>query len=140
INDAGTIVGNYQDQAGFFHSFLLSNGVPITFDVPQATETNALGINASGEIVGTYTDQANTFHGFLLRDGIYTTLDVPGATGTQAAAVNASGEIVGIYVVATGYVHGFARDRKGRCTTLDIRAGALQTVGGNNRSGEDVGH
>ena len=67
INDAGTIVGNYQDQAGFFHSFLLSNGVPITFDVPQATETNALGINASGEIVGTYTDQANTFHGFLLR-------------------------------------------------------------------------
>ena len=36
-----------------------------TIDVPGATFTNALGINASGHIVGLYADAGGTQHGFL---------------------------------------------------------------------------
>src|SRR5262249_25010782 len=51
-----------------------------TIDVPGATSTEALGINASGQIVGQYDDASGTTHGYLLCKGKYTTLDVPGAT------------------------------------------------------------
>lgn len=36
-----------------------------TTDVPGATSTSALGINARGQIVGVYLDASGTAHGFL---------------------------------------------------------------------------
>jgi probable HAF family extracellular repeat protein len=70
INDAGQIVGSY-DNAGGHHGFLYSNGVYTSIDDPQAGPMPgqgtyaASGINNVGNIVGYYSDGSNKFHGFL---------------------------------------------------------------------------
>ena len=78
-----------------------------TIDVPGATLTNAIGINAHGQIVGLFRDAGGVFHSFLLDKGTFTTIDVPGATFTIAIGINARGQIVGEFVDAGGAVHGF---------------------------------
>jgi uncharacterized membrane protein len=56
-------VGFY-DVSGTQHGFLLDKGTFTAIDVPGATRTSALGINARGQIVGFY-DVSGTEHGFL---------------------------------------------------------------------------
>ena len=75
-----------------------------TIDLPGATDTLAIGINARGQIVGLYV--AGGTHGFLLDKGNFTTIDVPGAEATEAFGINARGQIVGVYS-AGGIGHGF---------------------------------
>jgi len=65
INDAGQIVGSYQDGAGSHGFFLDSDGTTFTsIDFPGATSTLAYGINNAGEIVGSYTSSDGTPHAF----------------------------------------------------------------------------
>jgi probable HAF family extracellular repeat protein len=52
VNARGQIVGGYIDAGGTGHGFLLDNGTFITIDVPGATDTGVVGINAGGQIVG----------------------------------------------------------------------------------------
>jgi uncharacterized membrane protein len=54
INDAGQIVGSYDDQAGTHGFFLDTDGTFTALDFPGATYTAAYGINNAGEIIGTY--------------------------------------------------------------------------------------
>jgi len=55
INDAGQIVGRYEDVNLKTHGFLYSNGGYISLDDPLAPDiTLAFGINDAGQIVGTY--------------------------------------------------------------------------------------
>ncbi len=85
INDAGQIVGVYEDSSGTFHGFLYSGGTYITLNDPLGTgaTTYATGINDAGQIVGYYDDSSGAEHGFLYSDGTYTTLDDPlGTNGT----------------------------------------------------------
>lgn len=65
INDAGQIVGAYQDTTGTYHGFLSSGGILSTIDVPGATFTVANGINDLGQVVGVYADATWAYHGFL---------------------------------------------------------------------------
>jgi uncharacterized membrane protein len=66
INRCGDIVGWFQDPAGIIHGFLLSEGSFTTIDVPGATHTVALEINARGQIVGMYVTQGTgAEHGFV---------------------------------------------------------------------------
>jgi len=72
INERGDIVGTYCDWAlpclitpVGTHGFLISGGAFTTIDVPGASATAALGMNARGGIVGAYSD-AKGVHGFLL--------------------------------------------------------------------------
>ena len=51
INASGQIVGAYFDAAGG-HAFLLDNGSYTTLDVPGASATGAIGINAAGQTLG----------------------------------------------------------------------------------------
>ena len=67
INDAGQIVGFYEDSSLKLHGFLYSNGTYTTLDDPSASangSTKAFGINATGQMVGDYIN-ASGFHGFL---------------------------------------------------------------------------
>ena len=65
INDAGQIVGFYEDSSLKLHGFLKSGSTYTTLDDPSATgNTVANGINASGQIVGDYIN-ATGYHGFL---------------------------------------------------------------------------
>lgn len=67
-----------------------------SFDVRNATLTNAQGINSRGDIVGAYVKDRVT-HGFLISAGVITTIDYPGAVYTDVRGINAHGEIVGNY-------------------------------------------
>jgi serine/threonine protein kinase/tetratricopeptide (TPR) repeat protein len=98
INNAGTIVGNFNDANGVIHGYVLSAGSFTQIDVPGSVLTLADGINDLGTIVGRYDfPSVGDAHGFLLSGGTFTTFDFPGATWTAAHAVNHAGNIVGQY-------------------------------------------
>src|SRR5262249_13068926 len=107
VNDAGQIVGGYQD-AGGAHGYIVSGGIFTTLNDPLGVKgTSATGINDTGQIVGTYTDPGGHQHGFIDNGGTYTTIDYPGSTDTFVDGINASGLIVGTYTDAVGSHHGF---------------------------------
>jgi uncharacterized membrane protein len=90
---------------------LSSRALAFTFtiiDIPGATRTAAVGINAAGQIAGSYNDSSVNQHGFLLDEGTFTTIDVPGATHTAVVGISAAGRIVGNYMDSSGTIHGFA--------------------------------
>lgn len=66
----------------------------ISFDVPGATSTRAMGINAEGVVVGDFVDSGGT-HGYVLRGGSFTKIDYPSASATFAKGINSQGDIVG---------------------------------------------
>jgi len=79
INDAGQIVGYYQDSRREAHGFLLSGGTYTTPDVSSANPafgTLAQGINDAGQIVGYYEGNDLGFHGFLYSGGTPTLLSM----------------------------------------------------------------
>lgn len=145
INDAGQIVGEYQQQEGSpMHGFLLSNGNFTTIDVPIAKIfTQVFGINDTGQIVGYYQQEVspqNRLHGFVLSGGTYTTIDVPGQSVTVAIGIDNAGQIVGTTYTpfSGGTTHGFLYSG-GSFTTLDD-PGAAQTIpSGINDAGQIVG-
>src|SRR6516162_887082 len=95
INDAGQIVGEFEDANGHGHGFLYSGGAFTNFDFPSATDTFAFGINNAGQIVGQYVDASGHGHGFLYSGGTFTTLDDPlGTVSTSAQGINDAGQIV----------------------------------------------
>src|SRR6267378_2239255 len=63
INDAGQIVGSFDDATGT-HGFLKDGATFVIFDVPGAFVTDPLAINNTGQIVGRFED-ATGLHGFL---------------------------------------------------------------------------
>ena len=83
-----------------------------TIDVPDATYTEANGINPAGEIVGLYSDANDVGHGYLFNKGKFTTIDVPGAVFTVALGINPAGEIVGLYFDDSDVGHSFLLSSK----------------------------
>jgi probable HAF family extracellular repeat protein len=125
INDAGLVVGTYNDNFRGNHGFLYNGRTYTTLDDPLGSTagdgTVAIGINRSGQVVGYYDDLHN-HHGFLYSGGTYTTLNDPLATnGTEADGINSAGLIVGVYFDHTGTdTHGFLYNPNGGTyTTLD---------------------
>src|SRR5947209_7886207 len=70
INNAGQIVGEFEDATGRFHGFRETAGVFTLIDVPGASDTFASGINDAGQIVGAFED-ATGRHGFLDTAGTF---------------------------------------------------------------------
>jgi uncharacterized membrane protein len=115
----------------------------VNIDVPNATATEARGINNSGAIVGNYLDGEGDSHGFYLDHlgGTFTTIDVPGALNTFVFGINNLGEMVGSYGTSlNGETHGFLLPSLGgSATSFDI-AGAFATQAfGINDAGQIVG-
>ncbi|MEM7351593.1 MAG: hypothetical protein AAF657_12430 [Acidobacteriota bacterium] len=108
VNNAGDVVGEYENPGGERRGFARFDGSFVTIDVPLATSTRARGINDQGEIVGTWNDDSDMRHGFVRESsGIFTTFDFPGAVETLFGDINDTGEIVGTYFDAAGTPHGF---------------------------------
>jgi uncharacterized membrane protein len=112
-------------------------------DVPGATSTAALDINAAGKIVGRYLSAGDgNIHGFLQnRHGEFTTIDFPNANFTMAAGINSRGDIVGAYRLSGEPAmmrHGFLLSR-GTFTTIDPPGSTFTNVLGINRHGDIVG-
>jgi PEP-CTERM motif len=109
VNNAGTVVGFYQDALGNFHAFEDLAGLINSFEYPGSMSTQALGINDLDEIVGDYVDPLNgNMYGFLDNGGVFTSLDPFGSTAVTANGINDKGIIVGFYVNGIGNTIGFA--------------------------------
>ncbi len=128
INDRGDITGQWGDAYGFFHGFLITDGILATLDVPGATDTYALGINDSGLVAGYWDllDQyGNTLaiYGFTWKDGgfIDTQINFPGAAGSGLFGVNARGDLSGVWVpdFFSGIEHGFVCPKSAPCFSYD---------------------
>jgi len=110
-------------------------------DFPNATSTDALGINSAGDIVGRYVSANGNTHGYLrTRRGRFITINFPRAIFTVAAGINS--HIVGQYQLSTDprmARHGFVRSRR-TFNTIDFpRHAAFTNALGVNRRGEIVG-
>ena len=139
INNAGEIVGRYDDQSGRNFGFLLSGGVYTTIDMPGSGLTWAFGINDKSEIVGVHAGSGGFgFRGFLLSGGVFTSLEVPGATITEAFGINNAGEIVGFYR-AGEKSYGFLLSG-GVYTTIEVPGSNSSVATGINDAGVIVGH
>jgi hypothetical protein len=111
-----------------------------TIDVPGASTTLALDINAGGVIVGRYVSAGKT-HGFMRsKAGEFTTIDFPGSVFTTAFGTNRRGDIVGAYSLPTSPTvrHGYLR-RNGQFTSIDPPGSNLTTANGINDRGDIVG-
>jgi hypothetical protein len=132
INALGQITGIYTSNAADvapFHSFLRQpNGTMITFDAPDAWDTEATTINASGEIAGWMQSNSNDFHAFLRRaDGTITTFDVNGAYAILTFGMNTQGQVTGYWTDAgASRGRGFLRGPDGQIANIDVPA-ALTT-------------
>jgi uncharacterized membrane protein len=125
INDRGEIVGQFHDDNGLAHGFLLSKGVLTTLDFPGASETFALGINESGTVVGFWDlldADGNLLveHGFAWQNGAFTEVNFPGSVDTGVNGINARGDLVGLWDTGlTEQGHGFVCS-KGQCFSFDV--------------------
>ena len=101
-NNAGTIVGNYQDHAGNEHGFIYQHGTFTTVDMPGASGTYLNAINNNGEIVGSYYTPSEyhfpyfpNVHGLIYDNGTLATLDNGDNSNTNLTGINDAGVIVG---------------------------------------------
>jgi probable HAF family extracellular repeat protein len=107
-------------------------------DVPNASATTALGVNARGDIVGRYNDHNGVTHGFLFHQGSFSTIDFPHASFTAPRAINARGDIVGRVIDAAGNEHGFLL-RDGDFKKIDYPGASATTARGINNAGDITG-
>ena len=111
-----------------------------TIDVPGATVTVPLDINAEGYIVGRYAMAGRT-HGFLRTPaGELLTIDFPGSSFTVAAGVNNLGDIVGMYALpsAPSQRHGYLL-KDGVFSSFDPPGSTFTNALGINEHGDIVG-
>ena len=125
VNNAGTVVGFFQDAAGNSMGFMDTMGAVSTLAVPLAVSTQALGINDLGDIVGDYVDVADVMHGFEYTAGHYITLDPNGSGGTTANGINDLGQIVGFYTVGENTLGFLAQQAVPEPATLPLAALAM---------------
>jgi probable HAF family extracellular repeat protein len=126
INDAGVIVGTYNDMSDTPHGFLYTNGNFFNFDCPNSNGTNATGINASGQIVG-FCWYNSTYHGFLLSNSDYTAIDFPQAALTYLYGINDEGAMAGTFQEPSGAFHGFTYSG-GLFNQVDVLGGTTATL------------
>ncbi len=116
LNNAGQVVGYYDDGDDVAHGLILQDGTFTQFDFPGAAETQIFGVSEEGQFVGNIVDTDAAIHGFVGEEQI----DVPGAATTYSDHVNAEGVAVGSYIDADGMYQGYLRHPDKSFTTVDI--------------------
>lgn len=95
MNDAGDLVGWYEDSSGIQHGFYMpKGGKAVTIDDPNGV-TNPEGINNNGEISGLFMDASNNRHGFIynIKKKKFTELTVSGSTYVEVWGLNDKGVV-----------------------------------------------
>ena len=143
VNNAGTTVGFYIDQAGNTHGFIKPVGQDAaTADMPGTTFNQLLGINAKDQAAGYYQDAANPplQHGYVRkRNGDYHVLNLP-QPSSQATSINGNGSVVGflqqssVDTNATGFLL-----KAGKLTELKVPGATFTQALGINNSEVIVG-
>lgn len=113
-NSPNAIAGQYEDQPGATHGFILRGSAYTTIDVPNASLTAINGINPSGQLAGTYLDSSGGSNAFFSpSQGVFTTLTPPGSVRAQGGFLNSQGQAVGTYRSSDQKRHGFVWSRGG---------------------------
>lgn len=133
INDGGDVAGFFTNAAGATEGFLLTRaGKQTDLTYPNATMTQALGVNDHREVVGVYQtgtgDGAQT-HGFTwTAKGGFKTVDDPNGAGTTTVnGVNDKGDLVGFYVDGNGNTDGMLATPSRAVTTEHLNLNAMPT-------------
>jgi uncharacterized membrane protein len=140
-NSNSVLVGEFDDEDGNTHGFVLTKNGYTQIDVPGAWYTTANGINSEGQIIGIYRDDLKNplhRHGFILSGGIFTKLDAPNSVRTSAFFINSEGQVVGVYRDADNVPHGYIWT-KGVFTTIDVPNAFLTSILGINENGQVAG-
>jgi probable HAF family extracellular repeat protein len=120
IDDAGVVVGSYEDTGGTTHAFYFEDGRYTTFNYPgfrPGDNTSAVAVNSVGVIAGDFSSASGSF-GFLFSNGVYTKIALPGSSATNVTGLDVSNRAVG-YSLVGGQVESFVYDQ-GHYATLDV--------------------
>ncbi|TVZ06180.1 hypothetical protein EAS64_01685 [Trebonia kvetii] len=147
INDTGTAVGFYNDNAGNSHGFAYNIATKKfkVITVPGATSVTAAAINDKGTVAGFYVNaKGNTVSFTKTHTGKVTTIAVAGATATSALGLNDNGWVVGFYTTGSGNsaaTHGFVFLPNGKFITKfdDPNGLGNTTLNGINNENDIVG-
>ena len=103
INDAGTIVGRWDDANGTHGFILQNNGVihELSASCPGSIATGLWFINNNGVFGGDYETPDLVIHGLIVSGSTITTITIPWSTFTIIHDLNDNGLAVGIYVDPT---------------------------------------
>lgn len=141
INNAGVVVGTYQDSANATHGFILQGQKVMTLDVPNGTNTSVGHVNRTSstvEVVGSYKNSAGRYLGFLYKNGRY--VDIPGpkgCTSSSAQGINSYGMVVGSYTDSSNVTHGYLLTNRGY-TALNVSMAQIVVATGINDQGQIV--
>lgn len=106
INNAGVMVGGWNDASGNTHGMMIAAGRVTTIDNPSGVQTVLFAINSSNEIVGDSFDSQGNPHGFKYVDGKFTGIPGPsGALSSDATGINDLGWIAGDYYSGSDRTH-----------------------------------
>jgi probable HAF family extracellular repeat protein len=141
INDAGEIVGFYEDTSNIWHGFTLSDGTYVAVDYPNGVGTYLTGLNNVGQAVG-YAGSSGV--GFLddLQSGTFVDVIYPWAFQTVPTGINDFGEVAGWYELIDGqrlYFAGFSLVGSEYAKVVPPGASDDTYVYGVTASGEIVG-
>ena len=129
INNARTLAGDYAISDGTLHSFFLSGGNFMEYDVPGTVQTNLLSINDNTDFTGGFDpDGSGIFQGFVSVSGTLTSFSVPGAASTFAYEINNSKQLTVGYYIDSGILRGYYRDAGGALHFPIDPAGSVATV------------
>src|SRR5437870_3899138 len=71
-NSPNAIVGQFDDEFGMTHGFVLTKDDLVQIDVPGSVFTTVNGVNANGQLAGIYVDDKDfKFHGFIWNKGVF---------------------------------------------------------------------
>ena len=144
INNAGTIVGQYENVSGgidTYHGFMLSPGGAFsTYDIGKpGVSTGIQAINNNGDFAGDFGSGTRVSHGFLNSGGNTVTFGVPGLN-TYPQAMNDSKTIVGVYLDKSGNYQSFQRTADGTLTTFNFPGAVSTHAEGINNAGTIDGY
>jgi len=143
INDAGDIVGIYNDSSDVSRGFVrFRNGnfsAPIVDPNDTCNVTEGSGINNSRLICGEYQNGSDClYHGYFLMSGNFSEFDVPDAVSTEMHGLNNVGDFCGNFTDATGLTQGFV-SIGGTITPFSVPGATSTTAVGLNNSNQTVG-
>ncbi len=103
INNAGMIVGTYEQGLSIVHAFIYENGAYTDINFPGANWSEAWGVNDLGVVVGRFQDANFNVDGFMYYKGQFAQINVEPGHSTAVAGVNDHNDLVGTWTDNTGH-------------------------------------